>query len=273
MWGNLAKKRNPFPSRFAVEFALRHPGLALLLKARAVRYEDVLRLLVARDLATLRKRYNRLLQNDTMLLQSPRDDLQRKLRRISPSRRETPQGAFNEWYAFLYAASRSLRPRIVVESGVLYGNSSAAILQALEDNGTGRLVSIDLPPQEHRNIVVDGQYIQTGLPSALPVGLVVSPRLRSRWELLLGDSLEVLPRLLHQVAPISMFIHDSLHTYEHMLAEYVQGYGALERGGILVSDDIRYNSAWTDFCKSRGEHGITLTKGAGKNTFAFLVKS
>jgi hypothetical protein len=40
---------------------------------------------------------------------------------------------------------RSLKPRVIVETGVASGLSSAHILRALAANGTGTLHSIDLP--------------------------------------------------------------------------------------------------------------------------------
>jgi predicted O-methyltransferase YrrM len=43
----------------------------------------------------------------------------------------------------LYAICRILLPRIVVETGVASGFSSASMLQALEDNEVGELYSID----------------------------------------------------------------------------------------------------------------------------------
>jgi hypothetical protein len=70
-----------------------------------------------------------------------------------------------------------------------------------------------------------------------------------------------------------MFVHDSLHTYAHMMAEFNLAYPILETGGLMVSDDIDYNSAWLDFCDSRNERAIFLSKGTEGNRFAFFVKS
>ena len=38
-----------------------------------------------------------------------------------------------------YAVTRALRPRVVVETGVAYGTTSAHLLQAMEANGAGAL--------------------------------------------------------------------------------------------------------------------------------------
>jgi predicted O-methyltransferase YrrM len=177
-------------------------------------------------------------------------------------------------YSFLYAATRALRPNVVVETGVFYGASSAAILQALEDNGSGELHSIDLPPARHRETSGGAQKIRRGPRSrTLELGFAVPLALRRRWHLHRGNSLDVLPALLRAVGPLSMFIHDSSHTHAHMTAEFRLAYPSLEKGGLLVSDDIGYNSAWAEFCEATQEHGVDLTKGAHWGPFGYLVKS
>ena len=46
---------------------------------------------------------------------------------------------------FLYLLVREYKPRVVVETGVFRGVSSALILNAMKDSNIGRLYSIDLP--------------------------------------------------------------------------------------------------------------------------------
>jgi hypothetical protein len=59
-----------------------------------------------------------------------------------------------------------------------------------------------------------------------------------------------------------------------MMAEFRLGYDALEPRGLLVSDDIGYNSAWSDFCRSKNEKWKAFSKDREtSNLFAFLVKS
>jgi len=122
----------------------------------------------------------------------------------------------------LYAIVRMFKPDIVVETGVARGASSAYILAALHENRKGILYSIDLPPHEaayikneEGYILEDGQkhYIQK-------IGDLVPEYLRSRWTLIIGDSKKELPKLLSEIDSISIFFHDSLHTYEHMMFEY-----------------------------------------------------
>ena len=124
-------------------------------------------------------------------------------------------------------------------------------------------------------MVIGRQHVQVGISSdELSIGSAVPNSLRQRWTLRFGNSLDILPKILNDVAPVSMFIHDSLHTYDHMMAEFRLGYDALEPGGFLISDDIGYNSAWQDFCRSRKEEWKELSKGLDENDkFGFLIKS
>ena len=48
---------------------------------------------------------------------------------------------------------------------------------------------------------------------------------------------------------IDVFIHDSLHTYDHMLSEYHAAYPRLRPGGLLISDDADWNHAFSQFMR------------------------
>jgi len=137
-----------------------------------------------------------------------------------------------------YLACRYLRPRVVVETGVAYGVTSAYILAALAENGYGDLYSIDLPPLAPNA----SRYI----------GYFVPTELRSRWKLKLGPAQKLLPALLQQTQPIDIFIHDSLHTYSHMKWEFASALSALRKGGVLISDDIEGNRAFEQLLR-RGD--------------------
>jgi len=122
----------------------------------------------------------------------------------------------------LYLLVRAARPRTIVETGVLYGASSAHILAALARNGEGELYSVELgrdsrePSHDH----------------------FVPDELRHRWKLTIGDSRRELPSLLQRRAPIDMFYHDSLHTFDHMTWEFETALPHLSPRGILSSDDV-----------------------------------
>lgn len=262
-------------TRDTVRWALRNPRLALSLLLGRSDYESVLQELVSQDLAYLKKRVDPLLSKREDFLNLPEEEIERIVSSISPIKDEHSRRMLNRWHTFLYAATRNSRPVIVVETGVLKGHSSSAILGGMAQNDTGTLISIDLPVEQQQSVIVGEQHIQDSLASSdVSIGGVIPLHLRSRWTLILGNSLQVLPKVLAQQRDISMFIHDSLHTYDHMTAEYNLGYDALEPGGLLVSDDVNYNSAWSDFCKSKNQDSKRISKGSGERAgrFAFLIK-
>ena len=263
-------------TRDTARWALRNPRLALSLLLGRSEYESVLQELVSQDLALLKKRVDTVRSKQGDFLHLPQEEIEQIVSSVSPIKDEHSRRMLNRWHAFLYAATRDSRPTIVVETGVLKGHSSSAILSGMAENDTGALISIDLPIEQQQSIIVGEQHIQDSLASSgLSIGGVIPLHLRSRWTLILGNSLQVLPGVLDQRGSISMFVHDSLHTYDHMMGEYRLGYDALEPGGLLVSDDVNYNSAWSDFCKSKNQESKTISKSSGERTgrFAFLIKT
>jgi len=138
-----------------------------------------------------------------------------------------------------YALIRLLQPRLVVETGVNNGFSTRFLLLAMERNGCGLLHSIDMPiPQE------DVRHL------GKEIGWLVPGRLRARWQFHLGDARELLPKLLQELGAVDMFIHDSLHTHDHMLFEYQTAWPHIRAGGILLSDDTDFNAAFPEFAAS-----------------------
>lgn len=148
----------------------------------------------------------------------------------------------------LYAVCRALEPSVLVETGVHVGRSTSLILAALHDNGKGHLHSIDLPNRSYE--LDDGKahadLIQRGQAS----GYAVPTYLRSRWTLHIGDSRHLLPRILAELGEIDVFFHDSEHTYEHMTFEFNEAWPHIRCGGLILSDDVDYNAAFSDFCRS-----------------------
>jgi len=261
-------------SKRYIDFALHHPRIALGLLTGRSDYEEALRERIAKDVEFIRRKALPVGANPDFL-ELPPDEIDSKLRMIAPANTKRSWRLLNKWHAFLYAVTRAAKPVTVIETGVLYGHSSASILAGLEDNAAGRLISVDLPLKQHQSVICDGKHIQVGITTGkFAVGSAVPLALRSRWNLQLGNSLELLPKILNETGPISIFIHDSLHTYDHMMSEFELGYRALDSGGLLISDDIGYNSAWQDFCKSKGEDWKILSKESETDDqFGFLIKS
>lgn len=148
----------------------------------------------------------------------------------------------------LYFAVRILRPDVVVETGVFRGLSSALILAGLADNGKGHLYSIDLPDGSYRTD--SGRVDSSNLPEGLSPGYVIPDSLRGRWSLRVGDAKTELPRLLDELGRIDVFYHDSEHTYEAMSGEFKIAYSHLSSHGVLLADDVSWNSAFLDFTRA-----------------------
>lgn len=157
-------------------------------------------------------------------------DLQREYARVRPAA-TLELGRFRMWYAI----ARLTKPRIVLETGVHDGLSSSIILRALEVNGRGQLVSIDLP--------------STDLPGrAGRPGWLVPEAACVRWELHLGDARALLRGVAAGAGPIDLFIHDSDHSAEHQVFEYGAVASHLAPSAIILSDqDYPHETALSDF--------------------------
>jgi predicted O-methyltransferase YrrM len=157
-----------------------------------------------------------------------------------------------------YIACRTLRPRLVVETGVAHGVTSAHILKALSENGEGRLYSIDLPP--------------LGSNPEVYVGRFVPEELRGRWSLRLGSAQKLLPEVLRQCGAVDVFIHDSLHTYAHMKWEFAQAMAALRPGGVLIADDIEGNKAFEEAAQDRRVASWFALEQDGKSALCGAIR-
>ena len=145
----------------------------------------------------------------------------------------------------LYAAMRVCKPGVVVETGTAAGASATYILAAMEKNGRGALYSID-----------DAQDREA-------MGRLVPEQLRMRLNLRYGNSMMLIPEVYHEVHQIDCFIHDSLHTYEHMTSEYELFYRLVEPGGVICSHDILMSNAWRHFMKRHRLHNWGAVKNLG----------
>lgn len=143
----------------------------------------------------------------------------------------------------LYCAVRAATPQLAVETGTAAGASALYILTAMERNGHGRLISIDAA-QDRRN-----------------VGRLIPSHLRDRVELVAGNSLNVLPKL--DLAGIDFFLHDSLHRYRYMLAEYRFALHNFAERGVLCSHDVLATNAWKHVAAWTGVQRMAVVKNFG----------
>jgi predicted O-methyltransferase YrrM len=143
--------------------------------------------------------------------------------------------------AILYIICRKQNPVSVIETGVASGVSSSHILCALEANQQGELYSIDLPTWQK-----------------VSSGWMIPDYLRHRWYLTQGRSSDYLGQLLKNIKKIDIFLHDSDHTYENMRGEFEAAWTHLKTGGLLLSHNIDYSDAFSDFCRDYKVRGLTL---------------
>jgi hypothetical protein len=165
--------------------------------------------------------------------------------------------------ADLYVICRIRKPDVVVETGVASGLSSAHILQALDDNSSGKLYSIDLPNADTEELL--GKVI-TRLPEGRTSGWVVPDWLRGRWDLRIGKSGDLLPPLLEELTRVSIFLHDSEHSFDNMTFEFNQAWPRLVKGGYLIADDVNLpasRGAFYSFAKREGRTPARVYAGFG----------
>jgi predicted O-methyltransferase YrrM len=164
--------------------------------------------------------------------------LRRKLRERADRNSEPRFGRRIGWYAVV----RALRPQSVVETGVHDGLGSALLLHALNLNGLGTLTGFDIDPQS---------------------GWLVPDELRDRYELVIGNIRTTLPSWL-AIHNVDLFIHDSLHTYEH---ETFELRSALDHSGgaaVLVSDNAHATTALADLSQQMDlEYGLFRERPRG----------
>jgi len=141
--------------------------------------------------------------------------------------------------ATLYGLTRWLRPVVVVESGGFIGMSSTFILKAFADEklATAKLYSIEWSEEcEQGGLIPDELRTLSG-------GFV--PMRGKVEDFLKGNQLP---------QKIDMFLHDSSHSYRHMLWEFRQFWPRLRDGGLLVSHDVQMNAAFPEFVAKTYAH-------------------
>jgi predicted O-methyltransferase YrrM len=141
--------------------------------------------------------------------------------------------------ATLYGLARWLRPTVIVESGGYIGMSSAFILKAIADEKitSAKLLSIELNPECDQGALIPDE-LRASSDAFVPMRGKVEDFLKR-------DELPLV---------IDMFLHDSSHSYRHMLWEFRQFWPRLRDGGLLVSHDVQMNAAFPDFLSTTYAH-------------------
>ena len=108
-----------------------------------------------------------------------------------------PDKLYGNWRELLYLVVRMEKPKVVLETGVGNGLSTAYILNALEKNGEGNLHSIDIGnkaplPEEVKD---EG------------MGWLVPDHLNDRWNIKIGDTEKILKKAFSSRS-VDMFFSD-----------------------------------------------------------------
>jgi Methyltransferase domain len=130
-----------------------------------------------------------------------------------------------------YCVVRIQKPGVVVETGTRDGLGSAVIARALERNRdegfAGQLLTFD---------VAEGS------------GWLVPDQMRASVKISMGDTAETMPPALAE-EQVGVFIHDSLHTYEHERLELEIAYAHRASRIVLISDNSHSSTALSDFAR------------------------
>lgn len=154
--------------------------------------------------------------------------------------------------SLLYALIRWAKPKTVVETGTYMGGSASLILKAMADEGLndGILTSID--PREEDGLV----------------GCLIPDQFRPNFRRVIGKFEDVKD---HPEIPakIDVFLHDSVHRYDHQMAEFDFFWPRLRSGGVLISHDVNKNGAFVDFLSRTYVHADSGKVDEARTTHAF----
>jgi hypothetical protein len=137
----------------------------------------------------------------------------------------------------LYALVRLLEPTNVMEVGVSSGVSSAYLLLALARNGKGSLHSIDRPKRASPRAVARNSTLPSwSLPPGRSSGWAVPERLKTRWDLRIGDKKDVIPILCDELDRVDLFVYDVPHDDTRSRDEFATLDRKFATGSVAIAD-------------------------------------
>jgi len=160
-----------------------------------------------------------------------------------------PDKFYHNWRDVLYVLARVTGPDRIVETGVRGGLSSAYLLAALDREGHGHLVSIDIG---------DTSLLPDNVDGAEP-GWIVPERLRSRWDRRITDAATELPAALDERTGI--FLSDVPN--EILREELSVAATELRPGSVVVTCTPRGSEAeavWREFADGALRATATATR-------------
>ena len=157
---------------------------------------------------------------------------------------------------WVYCLVRALKPQVFVETGVLHGMTSAFVLEAMRMNGSGRLISVDLPSYaESGPANVDG-YTGVLPPGREPGWLWRRRRCAARGSCCSGPRSTCCRACWNARGRSTSSCTDSDHTHETMSGEFALAWPALRDGGALIADDSTDNTAFAELCARVGREPL-----------------
>lgn len=163
------------------------------------------------------------------------DDLELR-HHIENSLREAQYGADIEveysrrlgWYAFV----RSLKPKVVVETGVDHGVGAcvlgSALLRNIQEGHKGKYYGTEI--RREAGQLFSGKYTSVG-------------------EILYDDSITSLKNLKEK---IDLFVNDSDHSGEYEYQEYLTIASKLSEGGVILGDNSHVTDSLSRFSREHG---------------------
>jgi predicted O-methyltransferase YrrM len=136
------------------------------------------------------------------------------------------------WYVIV----RSLKPKVIFETGTHDGLGASIFARALQKNAKegqrGTLYTFDIDPTS---------------------GWLVPAELRRHVGFVRGSVTDMMPKTLAQLgAKVDLFIHDSIHTYEHESWEIETVAPHVAPGGMILTDNAHQTDALKDFAAKKG---------------------
>ena len=117
-----------------------------------------------------------------------------------------------------------------------------------------------------RRLAVLGNGETIEFNKACPHGVLVPDELRSGFIPVNADVKDLVKGGDQLPGSVDMFLHDSSHRYRHMLWEFAEFWKRLPDGGLLVSHDVHFSAAFSDFVTRTYAHDRHGLLDAGRTT-------
>lgn len=146
----------------------------------------------------------------------------------------------------LYAITRLLEPKHVVEVGVSAGVSTAYLLYGLQRNRQGGILhSIDLPEIQTEKLSTGKvRRISWAIPPGKKSGWAVPTYLKRNWDLRLGKCSEILPNLVKEIHEVNLFLYDTPYEIDEAIDDFMIVNEKLAKGSVVLADNCLMPITW-----------------------------